>query len=445
MMRHAAQFSRPLCVAANEDAAADAANEAIAGVFSVIQGGNMVVPFAERAVMASVNGRNMRVLQRIDAQAGNSMREDLGGWLKKKLVGRPIFLGHPYHADPVEAAKWPDKRSRGTIRGIAVSNEGITLVPGYNGLGRTEVDDGQFLYHSPQWRMEPVMGANGRQEIKDGMPVFRPTSLHSAGLTNNPNLDVPSLVAANEDGAAVSVVCIDVNKIIAALVDLGVIKEGDDETAILSAVSSLQSTLQWARDARAREEREMALLREKCGGEGANEMPREELLNSLLSRLEAQAANEAGLAAQVDEFKDAMAGAKVVVEAANERFKAARTARVNDAIAALIKGGHIPNAAREMFRTELVEAANEADITTRLQELTQKKTRLGTSGGVTDEARGGRRLVMAANEQAVRSQQRTEAVNQCLKEITGGGAARPGDQERAWNLASSRNPELFKQ
>jgi len=229
------RFRNGQIIAANN--AADAANDAIAGTFTVIEGGKMVVPFGEREIVAVVNGRSMRVLQRIDAQAGNSMLDDLGGWLKRKLVGRPIFNGHPYHPDKNEAAKWPDKRSRGTIKEITVGNEGITLEPSYNQLGKGEVDDGQFLFHSPQWRMEPVMGANGAQEVKHGMPVFRPTSLHSAGLTNNPNLDVPALVAANEEATGSDP--LDLAELLAVLKQQNVVKDGDDKTAILAALSSL--------------------------------------------------------------------------------------------------------------------------------------------------------------------------------------------------------------
>jgi hypothetical protein len=430
-----ARFASPgvLCVAANEDATTEAANDAIAGVFSVIEGGKMIVPFAERAVMAAVNGRNMRVLQRIDAQAGNSMRDDLGGWIKRKLVGRPIFLGHPYHADPVEAAKWPDKRSRGTIKDIIVANDRIELEPGYNGLGRGEVDDGQFLYHSPQWRMEAVMGANGRQEIKEGMPVFRPTSLHSAGLTNNPNLDVPSLVAANEDTPASDLASL----IKGALLKEGLIKEGDSDDVILAFIGSLINSLASERAAKQREADQcaaMAAAMPDAGNEGTHEV----LLNNLLSRLQAQAANEAAQATAANEASASLASA-------NARFEAARAARVNDGLTLLIKGGHLPNAQRETVRAELVEAANEEVITTRLQELAQRKTKLGTGGGVTDAARGGRKLVMAANESAERSRRRHDARTECLKEITSGGPARPGDDVLAWNLASSRNPELFKQ
>lgn len=427
-------FPRRHAIAANNAAAA--ANDAIAGTFTVIEGGAMVVPFGEREVVAVVNGRAMRVLQRIDAQAGNSMLDDLGGWLKRKLVGRPIFNGHPYHPDKAEAAKWDDKRSRGTIKEITVGNDGITLIPSYNRLGKDEVEDGQFLFHSPQWRMEPVMGANGAQEIKRGMPVFRPTSLHSAGLTNNPNLDVPALVAANEDGTLnveQGTLNIDLPKIIEALKAAGVIKEGDDEVAILNAISGAATTLQWARDAKQREERELALLKEKCGSDAANEATREELLESLLSRLETMAANE-----QAADTLQAQAGA------ANERFTAARAARVNDAVDALVKAGRVTNANAPALRAELIDAANEKIITERVAWLSKVKPKFAIHGGPTDNLKpDAMRNVMAANEQSQRSRLRSEKFTECLAEITGGRKARPGDSDAAWNLARGRNPELF--
>ncbi len=87
----------PLVIACNEEITA--ANDAIAGSFTVIQGGQMVVPFGDYPVIIRINGQPMRVLQRVDAQAANAMTADLGGWLKKFLVGRPIYVGHPYHPD----------------------------------------------------------------------------------------------------------------------------------------------------------------------------------------------------------------------------------------------------------------------------------------------------------------------------------------------------------
>ena len=80
----------------------------------------------------------------------------------------------------------------------------------------------------------------------------------------------------------------------------------------------------------------------------------------------------------------------------------------------------------------------------RLTQLANNKPKLGTTGGVTDALRQGTaKLILAANEQSARSRQRDEAVNDALAELTQGRKAKPGDKERAWNLAQSRNPDLF--
>jgi hypothetical protein len=50
---------------------------------------------------------------------------------------------------------------------------------------------------------------------------------------------------------------------------------------------------------------------------------------------------------------------------------------------------------------------------------------------------------MAANEQTSRQTQRTQLVQQCLTQLTQGRAAKTGDQERAWNMASRQQPDLF--
>ena len=416
-------------MAANDAPAPEifAVNEA---AYDVDKAGVMIVPFAEVPVMVSVNGRKVRGLQRIDAEAGNAMAADMGGILgalKNALMGRPIFLGHPYHPDPVEAAKYPDKRARGFIKSVEVANDSIRLIPKYNKLGKEEVEDEQLLFHSPQWRMQPVMAANGQQEVKDGMPVFRPTSLHSGGLTNNPNINVPPLMGANEEQA----MNIDLNKLIAALKEAGLIQEGDDEAAILSAIGGVARELQWSRERKTQMAAEIAAMR-KAVPDAANEATFEELLQSLCSAAEATAANEV----QRNDLQTR-------IEAANERFAAARAARVDDAMRALITAGHVTNAQRDEIRTELIESANEDAVTARLAELTKVKPKLGTSGGITDAARGAGKVVMAANEASNRSRLRNEAVTAALMEIANGGRAKPGDQERAWNLAQSRNPELF--
>lgn len=438
-------------IAANDAEEADiiAINET---TYDVTEDGVMIVPFGEVPVTGTVNGRAMRVLQRIDAAAANALVEDIkeplkspntkggilahiGAWAVRK-TGRPIFWGHPDHPSESVASRYTDTRVRGFVKSIVAANEesSIKLVPSYNRLGSEEVKDEQVFGHSPLWRMAPVIAANGQQEVKDGLPVFRPYSLQSVGFTNKPNIP-GSIFSANEEEQGISM---DLNKLVSALRDASIIKEGDDESAILSAIGNIARDLQWARDAKAREERELALLREKVSAEGANELPREALLETLLKQSEAHAANETELTAA----NEAQASK---LSALRSSLSASRAAHVNAALKPLIATNKIPGSQIETLRAELISAANEEDIDTRILELSRTKPRLGTTGGVTDDLKtGAMKLVMAANDASSRSKQRNEAVSDCLQEITQGHKAKPGDQEKAWNLAQSRNPDLFK-
>lgn len=424
-----------LCMAAN-DAADDveflAANEQ---TYDVETEGVMVVPFGEVPVNVSVDGRMVRGLQRIDAEAGNQMAADMGGimgTLKSAFMGRPIFVGHPYHPNPTEAAKYPDKRARGFVKKVEVTKDSIRLIPKYNKLGTEEVEDQQLIYHTPQWRMKKVMDASGRQEIKNGLPVFRPHSLHSGGLTNNPNINVPPLMAGNEATAAGA---IDIAKLIAPFIAEGFIKADDDEAAILSAINALVQDVKWSRVRKVEMAAQIASMRAVLPA-AANEASHEELLQGLCSQLAATAANEAQHESEITAANDKAA-------AAEARFTAARTARVESAVALLITQGHVTNANAGALRAELIEAANEADVTARLAELGKTKPKLGLNGGVTDNLKDAGKLIMAANERTQRNRLREEAMHECMAEITQGGAARPGDTEKAWNLARVRRPELF--
>ncbi|MFZ2276301.1 MAG: hypothetical protein WAW39_00825 [Prosthecobacter sp.] len=423
------------CIAAN-DAAEDsmfmAANEQAYGVDTE---GVMVVPFGEYPVMVSVDGRMVRGLQRIDAEAGNQMAADMGGimgTLKSAFMGRPIFVGHPYHPNATEAAKYPDKKARGFVKSVEVKEDSIRLIPKYNRLGKEEVEDQQLIYHTPQWRMQKVMDATGRQEMKNGMPVFRPNSLHSGGLTNNPNINVPPLMASNEAPAAGA---IDTAKLLAPFIAEGFIKADDDEVTMLSAINAFVQDVKWSRVRKLEMQAQIASMRAAVPT-AANEASHDELLQSLCSQVAATAANEA-------QHESDITAANEKAATAEARFTAARTARVQSAVELLIAKGHVTNANAGALRTELIEAANEADVDARLAELGKTKPKLGLNGGVTDNLKDAGKLIMAANERTNRNRMRDEVVNDCLAEITKGGPARPGDQEYAWNRARSLRPELF--
>lgn len=425
LLTYLSVFSNARFAHAANEASDEAANEAAVGVFDVVDGGVMKVPYGEYPVMVAHQGRQIRGLQRVDAQAGNEMRADLGGVLKRFAVGRPIFAGHPYiPGDGTPDPRWPDRRSRGTIKEIEVANDGIVFVPKYNKLGREEVEDAQFMHHSPQWRLKPVMAANGKQEVKNGMPVYRPFSIHSVGLTNNPNIEVPALVAANENMPAV----IDVSKLIAALAETGLVKPDDDELTILQGIARMKEDIQWARERKENDARRLQMLRTAFPS-AANEATEEEITSSLITeRSDLAAANEK-LTEDVSSLRSSLS--------------ASREAHVEMALAGLITGAKITKAKAEEVRSSLIEAANEQVLADQLAELGKGKSKLSTDGGVTDELKGAHKVVMAANEQSARKRQRDELVNDVLAEITKGRAARPGDRETAWNLASARHPQLF--
>jgi hypothetical protein len=132
-------------------------------------------------------------MQVLDAESGakllsnfNSLKESKGA----KFKGLPVYFGHP--DDPALAARYPDKRSRGWIRQMEVSNEALRLHVDWTPLGRREVEDEEVAFVSPRW---------GVQKIANTTRNVRPTSLISVGLVNEPNLrDVAPLI--NEGGGS---------------------------------------------------------------------------------------------------------------------------------------------------------------------------------------------------------------------------------------------------
>ena len=202
-----------LVVACNEvsaEAEVAACNEALSAAnFRVLDGGALAVPFgdfpqvvilqgaaAEAARKMGVKvgpGGKTVVIQRVDAEAGNAMAAELSGLLgmaRRFFMGAPIYNGHPTHPDPEARKAYGDKRAYGWIKGITVEEDHLRFDGKYNRLGSEAVNDAQLAYHSPEWSMA-LIGA------ENGVGIYRPVKLRSTGLTNEPNIPVPSLVASN--------------------------------------------------------------------------------------------------------------------------------------------------------------------------------------------------------------------------------------------------------
>ncbi len=422
-------------IAANDGEETVAANDGVGmGLFEVQEGGDLLIPFGEYPVDVFMPGKSGMVkvvgLQIVDEIAANEMSADMSGvigFLKGAGMGRPVFAGHPYHPDASVNSRWNDRRSRGFVKSIEVDKErnAIRLNTKYNSIGKAEVEDAQFVYHSPEWSLTPIKDAAGKQMKKNGMPLFRPKALRSAGLTNHPNIPVPSIISANEDAPAASSLA---DSIKAALVKEGLIKEDDSDDVILQFIGTLISSLAYARDAKQREADQCAAMAAALPDAG-NEATHEDLVTALI------AANE-GLQSKLTEAAND-------ITAANEAVKAERTQRVNAVLDPLLKAGKVRLHQRDEVIGQLVVAANEAEFQSVLSEAQKTPSKLQTAAKLTADLGSKGKLIIAANEQSARKAQRDEAVNDCLAEITKGRAAKTGDKDRAWNLARSRTPELF--
>lgn len=421
-------------VAAANDGTDDeitAANDGVvAGAFAIQQADGLFVPYGEYPSEIVDGGRSTMGIQVVDKAAALTMANEMNSFMGKVrslgFLGRPVFVGHPYHGNKSLRSLYGDKRSRGWVKNIEVGDDGFKLVTSYNELGKREVDDAQFGYHSPEWTLEPVAGRKN---------AYRPKMLKSTGLTNNPNIPMPPIQSSNEDAANEMVqtpAVMDITKILAALTEAGFIKADDDELTILNSIERLKEDVRWSRERKESDARRLQMLRQMLPS-AANEATEDDLLQSLSSALEATAANESQLETL-----------NLELGTLREAHAASRAAHVAVALAPLIAANKIPGAEIEAIRAELISAANEAVIDERLTQLANAKPKLGTNGGVTDALREGTaKIILAANEQSTRSRLRDEAVNDAMAELTAGRKAKPGDKERAWNLAQSRNPELF--
>lgn len=382
-----------LTPACNEEVSA--ANQAVmAGSFSILQADSFEVPYGEYP-----HSVGMQVFDREAAQMMANELSSLLGKLSRGFRGVPVYAGHPDHPDAKLAAQYPDRRARGWIKEIIPGDASARFVVSYNELGRSEVEDAQWAGYSPLWLMRPIPAANGKPGMR-----FRPAMLKSVALTNNPNIPVPPLIAANEDSPHPSETPPMKPTLKAKLLQLlGLAEDVDDDTFDTAANQYCDTEL--ARRAAAKDNPE----KKDDGPPAANE--------AVLSEMRLQ-----------------IEGA---VAAANQAAAELRATRVDFALEQLVNSGRLPAADRDATRARLLAAANDAAITSEISTLMAAKPRLQTSATHTQGLAAQRPAVAAANEAEERQRLRNEAVEQVRQ-------AQPGVSATvAWGIAASRNPDLF--
>lgn len=421
-------------LAANEEPTVPAANEGVvAGSFSIEQADGFTIQYGEYSHSAGV-----QLFDKASAEAMANELSSLLGKLTRGFRGVPVYAGHPDHHDLKIRTQFPDRKARGWIKEIIAGENEAKFIVAWNELGRSEVEDAQWAGYSPYWLMQPVAGLKAR-----------PVKLISFALTNNPNIPVTPLIVANEDGSYArsedstnneprtknqeqGTMNIDLNKLIAALTEAGLIKEGDDEAAILSSIGSLARELQWAREARERMELEKAEMKAELASEvtAENENDHAALLRLIVARVKTLAANEAQLETL-----------NLQLQTQTARADNERAARVDAELHRLVSAANITAAERDAQRPALIAAANEDEFKSLLSGLSQKKITLQTKPQIAGDLAGQRGL-LAANEQE-RSNQRMALVQKHVKALCGDKSPTGEQYDAAWNKARLEAPDLF--
>lgn len=134
------------------------------------------------------NHPNVKGLQRFDRVAANSVVQHFNSLpnIGVKMVGIPFYKGHP---DIKEfESKYTDKDAYGRIKQLDAREGGLFANVKWNEKGKSLIRGEEYHGHSVAWYMKPHPSGAG----------WQPFALRSVGFTNDPNIEVPPITAANE-------------------------------------------------------------------------------------------------------------------------------------------------------------------------------------------------------------------------------------------------------
>lgn len=205
---------RPIATAANEEQAATA-DAVVVAVNELKRDGDWVqlAPFGQWP-----NVVGLQHFQRPEAQeVVNEFQSVLN--TPARLVGLPWYIGHPDH-EPLKA-RYKDTRAYGRIKELQVRDDGLYGRVKFSTDGMKLINEEAFHGHSVIWAMRK--GSDGR---------WHPFRLKSVGWTNEPQIPVAPVTAANEESKTM-----DRAKLIATL---GLAANATDEQ-IEAAISGLKT------------------------------------------------------------------------------------------------------------------------------------------------------------------------------------------------------------
>lgn len=179
ILRHLRPFAGHLITAANEAQAA--ITDAITAVNEVKRDGEWVqlAPFGQ---FPNVVG--LQFFQQAEAQeVVNEFQSVLN--TPSRLLGLPWYIGHPDH-EPLKQ-RYKDTKAYGRIKELQVRADGLYGRVKFSADGKKLIEDEAFHGHSVNWAMK-----------RGGDNKWHPFRLKSVGWTNEPQIPVAPITAANE-------------------------------------------------------------------------------------------------------------------------------------------------------------------------------------------------------------------------------------------------------
>ena len=312
-----------------------------------------------------------------------------------RLMGLPFYVGHPDH-DSFKAI-YTDKKAYGRIKSLEARDGGLFANVKWSPAGKQLIEDQAFHGHSVNWRMNKIGGE------------WHPVSLKSVGFTNEPNIPVAPITAANEQQIEKETIML---KQIAKSLGLA---EDATEAQIQTAVNEAQAkvisftALQVA----------LAAHNVKAEPDAVTAFANEaKTTKDKLATVTTEAATEKKRGDDEKARADANA-----ITVANER-----KARAGVLIAAAIKEGRITKADQAGYETEF---ANEATFEATVTKLAGAKAKLPT------ESRVSFRAVVAPG-----SVSKMNEIENFVNEVQSKNPTISRDQ--AWAKAKKEKPALFE-
>ena len=379
------------------------ANEARAAAASLFLA-NQFTPDKENWVQLSpfgdfgnVDKKGARVIQRFRKEDAESICNEFNGIGRKVLqpLGMPFYVGHPDHPRFKGQPGHTDTASKGrgkqmevrhdsacpTCTGFANSGQpcgdhGLFVQMKWNPEGEHLISNEAFHGHSVNWSAVP----DGKE---NGVQIFRPVRVKSAGFTNEPAIPVTPASLANEEAPDPDENQPEENMTIPPKLKLIAGFKADEEVTLDQIITALEKAHQVANETHEAFEASISelglVLLANAGKEDADGEESADHANFLkwlheqlgtdpaagVDALKASLEDKVTKAGHIDRVKktrDAFAGAMKKHDDARSALeeKLANERRGSSALVVdqLVKSGHIKTADRDAKVEELVNAAD---------------------------------------------------------------------------------------